>query len=56
MTIYCEGNCGKSFSVPNELELKTIIISICVDCYLNSPAILKRLSYQIQTSIGGSYE
>jgi hypothetical protein len=56
MTIFCEGHCGKEFHVPDELETKTTLIAICVECYPKSVAILKRLLQQVQIAIGGTNE
>lgn len=55
MTVFCEGDCGQEFQVPDELETKTTVICICVKCYINSTPILQRLIRQIQVSlIGGN--
>ena len=48
MTVFCEGNCGKEFRVPDALEAQTTIICICLDCYKNAAYILKQLIKQIQ--------
>lgn len=55
MTVFCEGDCGQEFQVPDDLETRTNVICICVQCYSNSAHILQRLIRQIQVSlIGGN--